>query len=102
MRIYNANVLFEASIDVGGSSYLTIFGKHINGYFCAIPNVGICCEMAEARDTFYNFERLLGAGIKEKTAKELACTIYQITQVQAKEQASSCPNPQNEDKEQGE
>ena len=55
---FEATVLFEATIDTCGSCYLVIYGRHVNGYFCAIPNFGISCEMAEPNDTFYNMERL--------------------------------------------
>lgn len=55
---YKASVLFEASIDTCGSNYLVIYGKHANGYFCAIPNWAVCCEMAEPSDFLYNREKL--------------------------------------------
>ena len=62
MQKFEASVIFEANIDACGSCYLVIYGRHVNGYFCAIPNWHISCEMAEPSDTFYNFERLIGAG----------------------------------------
>lgn len=55
---YVAKVLFEISIDIGGSNYLVIYGRHINGYFCCIPNWSFGCEMAEPADIFYNTEKL--------------------------------------------
>lgn len=75
---YNASVIFEVNIEANGSSFLTIFGKHANGYFCAIPNWGISCEMAEASDTFYNAERLRSVNLAEKTAWLLAQEIKRI------------------------
>lgn len=75
---FEASVIFEATIDTCGSCYLVIYGRHINGYFCAIPNFGISCEMAEPSDTFYNTERLIGAGVVERAARELAKAIKEI------------------------
>lgn len=79
MRLYEGKVLFEASIDVAGYNYLVIYGKHINGYFCAIPNWKIACEMSTPDDTLYNFEHLHMAGIKSPAvAKTLAKQIRDI------------------------
>lgn len=69
---YGAKVIFEASIDTNGNNYLVIYGKHINGYFCCIPNWKVGCEMAEPSDTYYNFNKLVEAGIQEAAAKEIA------------------------------
>ena len=44
---YEAKVIFEAEIEPGdGYCYLVIYGKHINGYFCALPRMDTACEMA--------------------------------------------------------
>lgn len=79
---FEASVIFEATIDTCGSCYLVIYGRHINGYFCAIPNFGISCEMAEPSDTFYNTERLIGVGIGERSARELAKAIKEIVKAE--------------------
>lgn len=78
MAKFEANVIFEANIDTCGICYLVIYGRHVNGYFCAIPNWRISCEMAEPMDTFYNTERLIGAGVVERAARELAKAIKEI------------------------
>lgn len=75
---YEAHVIFEASIDANGYNYLVIYGKHINGYFCCIPNWQISCEMAEPGDTYYNANKLIGAGINDSAAKALAKDIRDI------------------------
>lgn len=80
MRFYDAKVIFETDVSAYGNSYLIIYGKHVNGYFCCIPNWKIGCEMAEPSDTFWNFERLLGAGLNEKTAKALSLRIKEIAE----------------------
>ena len=82
MQKFEASVIFEANIDACGSCYLVIYGRHVNGYFCAIPNWHISCEMAEPSDTFYNFERLIGAGIGESAARELAKAIKEIVKAE--------------------
>lgn len=80
---YKASVIFEASIDTNGYNYLVIYGKHINGYFCCIPNWNLGCEMAEPGDVSYNAERLIGAGITDSAAKALAKEI--LTTIQRRE-----------------
>ena len=75
MVFYQATILFEVSIDVRGDNYLVIYGKHVNGYFCCIPNWGIGCEMAEPSDIFYNTEKLLFAKCPKYSAKEIATAI---------------------------
>ena len=77
---YDAEVLFEANISVNGQGYLVIYGKHINGYFCCIPNWNIGCEMAEPKDTFYNSQRLQETGVSVKTANEISRAIRQLSQ----------------------
>ena len=79
---YECEACVELSIDSNGWNFLVIFGKHINGYYIAIPNHNICVEAACAADTFYNEERLLAAGIGEKEAADIAEAIsvaYEIS-----------------------
>lgn len=75
---YKVKALFEVSFDTCGSNYLIVYGKHVNGYYCCIPNWNVGCEMAEPSDTFYNSEQLVGAGIDERAAKEIALMIKQV------------------------
>ncbi len=75
---YNATIMFESHIDIGDSSYLIIFGKHINGYFCAIPSHNICCEMMKPDRVIENFHYLLEAGLDEHVAKSIATAICNI------------------------
>ncbi len=71
---FPVKALFEISISVKGSSYLVIYGKHVNGYFCAIPNWEISCEMAEPGDTFFNASRL-ACVLKADVSREIANAI---------------------------
>lgn len=89
---YTAKVKFEISIDTNGSNYLVIYGKHINGYFCCIPNWKVSCEMSEPEDVFYNANNLIDAGISEAAAKEIAkdiCT-YQSSEKKYVEEVLIC------------
>lgn len=82
MMFYDAEVQFEVGINCRGNYYLVIFGRHINGYFCAIPNWGVGCEMAEPEDIFYNTDRLQGTGkFNAATAKALAKEIFNASKV---------------------
>ena len=45
-NIFKAKTVFEANISIGGCTYLIIYGEHINGAFCCIPNWGWGCEMS--------------------------------------------------------
>ena len=76
---YEASVIFEAGIQPGdGFSYLTIYGKHVNGYFCCLPSFSIGCEMAEPDDIFYNKARLIEAGLSVDQANNVARAICEI------------------------
>ena len=71
--------IVEISVDSNGFNFLVIFGKHINGYFIAIPNHNICVEASAAKDTFYNIERLIGvAGLNETEASDIANAIAAV------------------------
>lgn len=72
---YKASVAFEISVNWDGNNYLVIYGSHINGGFCAIPNWEIACEMGDPDDTFYNTERLERAGLTYEAAKAVAFAI---------------------------
>lgn len=73
---YKAKVFFESSVSVNGSSYLIIYGEHINGYFCCIPNYGWGCEMAEPSDVFYNCNKLMSeCGVPIDIANAIAKSI---------------------------
>ena len=72
---YHAEALFEITVDVNGHSYLVIYGKHINGGFCCIPNWNVACEMSDPSDTFYNAEALQRCKIPKNYAKAIANAI---------------------------
>lgn len=71
-RDFKAEVIFETSVAINGYSYLIIYGKHINGYFCSVPNWNWGCEMAEPSDTGYNSEQLVVCGADKEIALAIA------------------------------
>lgn len=70
--IYPTEALFEISVDINGNNYLVIYGSHINGGFCCIPNWNIACEMGEPTDTFYNAEALRRCKVSKTYAKAIS------------------------------
>lgn len=71
-QVFNAEVITEASIAVGNLSYLTIYGRHINGYFIALPKKGIAAEQTEPTDVAYNRDKLIDAGLSKEVAQAIA------------------------------
>ena len=72
---YEATVQFEISVDVDSTNFLVLYGEHINGGWCAIPNHGISCEMGEPSDICYNAEALIHRGLTVKDAQGIAAAI---------------------------
>ncbi len=59
VKEYQAGNCTELSINYGGNNYLVIYGNHVNGGFCSIPNWEVGCELSSyADDTFFNGERI--------------------------------------------
>lgn len=76
-RQYEASAFFNALFSINGEFYAVIYGEHINGYFCCIPDHGIGCEMAEPEDVFYNTRSLVSGGLDRNTAKCISESIKQ-------------------------
>lgn len=55
---YELSHMEEISVDWNGYNFLVIYGKHINGWFIAIPNWNACTEAGCPEDDFYNTEKL--------------------------------------------
>lgn len=75
---YPVEARFEISVDVDGDNYLVIYGNHINGGFCCIPNWNIACEMGDPSDTFYNTEALMRCKMSKNLAKAVAAAIRDV------------------------
>lgn len=64
----------EISIDLNGCSYLAIYGKHINGGYCAFPKLGIAAELSDSNDAIghvYNRKKLLLEFSKNSSCSEI-------------------------------
>lgn len=69
-------ILFEKSIAIDDTSYLVIYGMHINGGFICIPNHNIGCEASYMDySTDFNQEKLIKAGMAAAAAEEIAAYI---------------------------
>ena len=55
---YTVSETREVSIDYNGYNFLVIYGRHINGWFIAIPNWEICTEASAPDNVTYNTEKL--------------------------------------------
>lgn len=79
----------EISVAVDGFSYLVIFGRHINGGFCALPQEGISCELS-AHDNFsdigYNTASLSRVLKSKAKAHAIAEVIHLVASVHEDEQ----------------
>lgn len=79
--VYSAKVKYEFSVAPGdGTSYLVIYGTHINGGFICIPNHNIGCEAGSPDDSFYNCGKLTSAGLPYEIAKVIADTIQAFSE----------------------
>ncbi len=78
---YATSTKFEISVDANGWNFLVIYGKHISGYFCCIPNWNVGCEMAEPSDVFYNRQQLRKtAMLLDDNQKEIEAAAEPIAQ----------------------
>ena len=57
---HSVDLVREISVDWNGWNFLIIYGKHINGWFIAIPNWEICVEAGKPTNVDYNTEKLYG------------------------------------------
>ncbi len=69
---YHVSETNEMSMDWKGNNYLVIYGKHINGWFIAVPNWECSTEAGHPSDTFYNTERLSKVLGSAEAAKVMA------------------------------
>lgn len=60
--------MLEFAVDYMESSYLVIVGKHVNGWFIAIPNWKKSVEAGHPECEFYNFEKLVSIFDEDKAS----------------------------------
>lgn len=85
---YQANVHFEISLSIAGESYLVIYGEHINGNFCCVPDRGWGCEMTDPFDTFYNANKLQTCGADSDISTSIANAIKETADKYAEKRKS--------------
>lgn len=56
--MYKVSNCKEISVNHNGSSYLVIYGDHVNGGFFCIPNFQVAGELAETTDVFWNSDSI--------------------------------------------
>ncbi len=69
---------FETEVNYDGLSYTMIYGEHINGGWCCVPNWNVGCEMGSTGDISFNAAALECAGLKTGAAKAIADKIYAV------------------------
>ena len=57
-------------------STLVIYGRHINGYYIALPNIYISCEALEPEEVKRNTVYLSQAGLRSDYAEAVCTAIY--------------------------
>lgn len=77
VKEYDCKALFEITVEYKGGSYLLIYGKHINGYFCCLPMLGLSCEMSNPHDTFYNAGKLISVCRIDKSCAKLIAEVIE-------------------------
>ncbi len=63
---------FETEVNYRGQSYTVIYGEHVNGGWCCVPNWGVGCEMGSTDDKQFNAAALERAGLNPGAAKAIA------------------------------
>ena len=57
-KYYGKIEAHEISVDWNEWNFLVIYGKHINGWFIAVPNWKICVEATTPNNVNYNASKL--------------------------------------------
>lgn len=70
--------VIEFSMDYLDFSYLVVYGKHINGYFCAVPGWGWGAEMSGPDSLLYNRDQLAEAKIPMDIAVAISRAIQEV------------------------
>lgn len=72
---YEVTQTHEFSVDWNGFNFLIIYGRHVNGWFIAIPNWNKCTKAGEPSDVAYNAEKLARTYMQEGAPMYLAQAI---------------------------
>lgn len=72
------SMITEFQIEIENNKLLVIYGRHINGYFIALPQVNISCEALRAEDIKKNTIYLAQAGIRSDYAQAICSAISEV------------------------
>lgn len=75
MEEYKVSDVHEISVDYNGWSHIVIYGRHKNGWFCAIPNWRKCTEISLPEDEGYNWDKICDLLDDSRAAEAIAAAI---------------------------
>ncbi|MBO5623682.1 MAG: hypothetical protein J5959_18870 [Butyrivibrio sp.] len=67
----------ELKLQIEDQKILVIFGRHINGYYIALPNVSISCEALGPEEVKRNTFYLSQAGLRSDYAQAICTAIFE-------------------------
>lgn len=79
-RKYNCNCK-EFTVDVQGNSYLVICGKHVNGAYCAFPNLNIAAELSGYDGDYSYNEKKLRLAFEGRNGVDTTGVIRELARV---------------------
>ena len=65
-------IYFAHKVKIGQNAYFIIFGRHVNGYFVALPEWGIACNVEYGANLYCEPGNLIAVGVQEDEAKAIA------------------------------
>lgn len=68
----------ELKLQIEDKKILVIYGRHINGYYIALPTVFISCEALGPGEVKRNTIYLSQAGLRSDYAEAICTTIYEF------------------------
>lgn len=66
----------ELKLQIEDKKILVIYGRHINGYYIALPNIFISCEALGPEEVKRNTIYLSQAGLRSDYAEAICTAIY--------------------------
>ena len=66
----------ELKLQIEDQKVLVIYGRHINGYYIALPNIYMSCEALEPEEVKRNTVYLSQAGLRSDYAEAVCTAIY--------------------------
>ncbi len=67
----------ELKLQIEDKKILVIYGRHINGYYIALPGIYVCCEALAPDEIKRNTIFLSQAGLRSDYAEAICTAIYE-------------------------